>query len=132
LDYYSRHYDESKVGLYRNWNKDKSRLLKMMKTYLPETLAYAQGSRRRALSLEEVCYVYYPIEQMEWVEQNSILENSLSYNQVDDYFISEFGKKCGKHKFSGILKLLIANELIKKVGNYKVGLRGNCYQVTNK
>ena len=44
-------------------------------------------------------------------------------------FIKEFGRKCGRHKFAGIIKILMGSSLIEKTGNYKVGLRGNCYRV---
>jgi hypothetical protein len=65
-------------------------------------------------------------------DQHVILKNSLSYSQVDELFLSEFGKKCGRNKFPAILKILKSGGLIQKVRNYKVGLRGNCYEAKIK
>ena len=129
ISYYANTFKGEKLGIPLNWVEDKIDIMDKITSCLPETLTYQQGSRQKTIKVEEIGYVYYLIQQMDGSEQNTILSNTLSYSQVDDYFISEFRKKCGRHKFSGILKLLLQYELIEKVGNYKVGLRGNCYRV---
>ena len=101
----------------------------VIESYLPENLVYKQGKKIKILTSEEIGYVYYVVKKMDEVEQDYILSNSLSYNQADELFIKEFGKKCGRHKFSGIIKILMGSSLIEKTGNYKVGLRGNCYRL---
>ena len=69
---------------------------------------------------------------MENSEQDYLLSNSLSYSRADELFEKEFGRKCGRHKFSGIKKILLNSSLIKKSANYKVGLRGNCYKTNGQ
>ena len=75
-------------------------------------------------------YVYHIIKKKEITEQDYLLSNSLSYKQADELFKKEFGCKCGRHKFSGIKKILLSKGWIVKCRNYKVGLRGNCYRTT--
>ena len=77
-----------------------------------------------------VWYIYHIIRKMENSEQDYLLSNSLSYSRADELFQKEFGRKCGRHKFSGIKKILLSKGLIVKCRNYKVGLRGNCYRTT--
>ena len=105
-----------------------SKILKLIKSHLPEKLTYKQGKKVKTITYEEIGYVYQVIKKMEESDQDYILANSLSYNRADELFIEEFGHKCGKHKFSGIIKILLNARLIEKSGNYKVGLRGNCYR----
>jgi hypothetical protein len=104
-------------------------VLELIKSYLPKELTYKQGSRIRHIRPEEVGFVYYVISRMDESDQHFILANSLTYSRADELFMAEFGVKCGRHKFSGIIKLLLNCGLIEKAGNYKVGLRGNCYRV---
>jgi hypothetical protein len=101
-----------------------------MKQYLPEKMSYKQGKKTLNVDPEDIGFVYNIIKRMEESEQNIILRNSLSYKQADELFLSEYGKKCGKNKFSAIIKILMKQDMIKKVANYKVGLRGNCYRTT--
>jgi hypothetical protein len=127
IDYYSKEYDDNYTGFKLNWSEEKTEVLGLMKLYLPEDLIYKQGKKTKSISPEEIGFIYHVIRRMEDSEQHVILRNSLSYSQADELFLAEFGKKCGRHKFPGIIKILLSCGLIKKSGNYKVGLRGNCY-----
>jgi hypothetical protein len=129
IDYYSREYDESEAGFKLKWSEEKKTVLELIKTHLPKELTYKQGKRIKCFSPEEAGFVYYVISRMDESDQYFLLANSLTYNRADELFMAEFGVKCGRHKFSGIIKLLLNCGLIEKVGNYKVGLRGNCYRV---
>ncbi len=128
IDYYSKEYDESKVGFNLKWEEEKNTVLELIKNHLPKELKYKQGKRIKSISYEEIGFVYHIISKMNESDQYFVLANSLTYKRADELFISEFGIKCGRHKFSGIIKLLLNCGLIEKVGNYKVGLRGNCYR----
>jgi len=129
LAYYEGNYDARKVGCKLNWSDDKQKILDEIGQSLPEILTYRQGKRIKNIKPEEIGFVYYIIRRMDDQEQDYILANSLSYSRADEYFLAEYGKKCSKHKFSGILKILLSSGLIEKYGSYKVGLRGNCYKV---
>ena len=130
IGYYMNHYDVNKRGFSSDWSKEKDDVLKLIKPHLPEKLEYKQGKRIKPMTKEEVGYVYHIIRKMENSEQDYLLSNSLSYSRADELFEKEFGCKCGRHKFSGIIKVLLGKGLIVKCKNYKVGLRGNCYRTT--
>jgi hypothetical protein len=127
IAYYKNKYEESTAGFVLNWNEEKTGVLSLIGPCLHGNLSYKQGKKTRSISPEEIGFVYHVICRMEDSEQYVLLGNSLSYSQADELFLAEFGKKCGRHKFSGIIKILVNYKLIEKVGNYKVGLRGNCY-----
>jgi len=127
IDYYSQQYDDSHTGFKLNWSEEKTGILSLISCCVPGDMSYRQGKRTRNIAFEEIGFVYHVICRMEDSEQHVILRNSLSYSQADDLFLAEFGKKCGRHKFSGIIKILLSCGLIGKTGNYKVGLRGNSY-----
>ena len=129
INFYSGRYNETKRGFSSGWIADKDEILKFIEFHLRGKLEYKQGKRTRSITHEEIGYVYHIIKKMEKSDQDYILSNSLSYSQTDDFFMKEFSHKCGRHKFSGILKILLNSNLIIKTRNYKVGLRGNCYRV---
>jgi len=128
IAYYRKKYQEGKAGFVLNWDEEKQAVVDLVKFYLPQKLSYKQGKTTRSISPEEIGFVYHVICRMDDSEQYVLLGNSLSYAQIDKFFMNEFGKKCGRHKFPGIIKILLSCKLIKKTGNYKVGLRGNCYR----
>ena len=125
-----RHYDLTKRGFSSDWSKCKDDVLGLIKPHLPEKLEYKQGKKTKPITQEELGYVYHIIRKMETTEQDYLLSNSLSYSRADELFEKEFGRKCGRHKFSGIKKILLNKGRIRKCANYKVGLRGNCYRTT--
>lgn len=129
IKYYSDSYDKNKIGFNLCWKTRQSDLITFLLRHFPEKMTYKQGSRIKNIIIEEVGFVYYIIVKMGELDQDYVMANSLSYKRVDDLFMDQFGHKCGRHKFSAILKTLLENNLIKKVGNYKIGLRGNCYSI---
>ncbi|MBE0536844.1 MAG: hypothetical protein IH624_14355 [Phycisphaerae bacterium] len=130
IEFYKATYDVTKVGCTVKWAEDKVKVLEAIECYLPDKVGYKQGKNLKSIDMDELGFVYYIIKRMGEAEQNCILANSLTYGRADECFLNEYGKKCGRHKFSGIIKVLLKSGLIEKVGSYKVGLRGNCYRVT--
>ncbi len=128
IDYYSEKYDDNRTGFKLNWSEEKTGTLSLISSCVPGNMSYRQGKQIKNIAPEDIGFVYHIICRMENADQNIVLANSLSYSQADELFLAEFGKKCGRHRFSGIIKILLRCSLIEKVRNYKVGLRGNCYR----
>jgi hypothetical protein len=129
INHLSESYNEEKLGFQIDWKQEKQHIIDSIHTSLPKDLTYAQGKRIKTFTMEEIGYVYYVIKQMENTEQNAILKHSLSYTHIDELFLKEFGRKCGRHKFAGIIKALVEFAMVEKIGSYKVGLKGNSYRI---
>jgi hypothetical protein len=79
-----------------------------------------KSDRDRTMTITDLAIGYWAVSANE--------RKGLSYGQLDCCFRVCCGRGCHRAKASAVLAVLQTLDLIRKVGNYRAGVRGNIYE----
>ena len=93
-----------------------------------DEMRYKKDKKMKPIAAEDIALIYFAIEKSTEVDQMKVgyIVNSFSYRQARRILQSN-GRGAHKSKIAKIFALLKEFGLIKKVGNFVPGRRGNCY-----
>jgi len=118
---------------YDDWGTQKDDIVKAVEARIGRSdLAWSNGkNKRNRLTVEDLAAVYYAIRKSndaDSAREASLRTNSFSYEQAKSACQIILGKKCHRAKISRILALLREMNLIEKIDDHIIGLKGAGYR----